>query len=49
LLLGLNSVQLLGRVGQDPVTRGVNDNFVTFNMATSRSYPKKTERGETGI
>ncbi|XP_057314699.1 single-stranded DNA-binding protein 1-A, mitochondrial-like [Hydractinia symbiolongicarpus] len=43
----LNQVQLLGRVGQDPVTRGEKENFVTFSMATSRSYPKKNENQET--
>ena len=46
---GLNSIQVLGRVGQEPVTRGENDNFVTFSVATSKTYPKKNMQGETGI
>merc|ERR1712226_567341 len=41
----LNSVQLLGRVGQDPVTRGENYRFVTFDLATSKQFPKKTPDG----
>eukprot|EP00111_Clytia_hemisphaerica_P023378 TCONS_00068832-protein len=43
----VNSVQILGRVGQDPITRGENDNFVTFSMATSKTYAKKNMTGET--
>ena len=43
-------VQLLGRVGQDPVTRGEKGNFVTFNLATSVSYPKvDKDSGKTGM
>ena len=48
ILSGLNSIQLLGRVGQEPVTRGENENFVTFSVATSKTYPKKNMQGETG-
>ena len=34
----LNTVQLLGRVGQDPVIRGEKNPFITFSMATNKSY-----------
>ena len=49
LSLGMNSIQILGRVGQDPITRGENENFVTFSVATSKTYAKKNMTGETGL
>ena len=46
---GMNSIQILGRVGQDPITRGENENFVTFSVATSKTYAKKNMTGDTGL
>jgi len=43
----LNSVKLLGRVGQDPILRGEKSNFLTFSLATSISYPKSNAQGVT--
>lgn len=43
----MNMVQLLGRVGADPVVRtGEKYRFVTFDIATSSQYPKKTLDGD---
>ena len=41
-------VQLLGRVGGDPVLRGEPTKFSTFRLATSINYPKIKESGKKG-
>ena len=41
-------VQLLGRVGGDPVLRGEQTKFSTFRLATSINYSKTNESGKKG-
>lgn len=48
-ILGLNMVQLLGRVGSDPVLRGESKSkFVTFEIATNQYFPDKKSDGTDG-